>query len=170
MGEVQEEEPEHEAVVGPSGEATLHSSGSTPHVMFFFFRILCQNVLKKTLFSMYPSHLLPFSFLDRWIYWGGGSITLDKRGEGYQYLQSWIQVGGFPAQPEEEAWGLWVEVGLLYPLFLFFMWLFFHTATPMFPFWSFIAGVGFAEAGQLITWGGSQTRGGSPVLRNGRAS
>ena len=35
MGEVQEEEPEGEAVVGPSGEATLHSSGSMPPVIFF---------------------------------------------------------------------------------------------------------------------------------------
>ena len=34
VGEVEEDEPEGEAVVGPSGEATTHSSGSTPP--FFF--------------------------------------------------------------------------------------------------------------------------------------
>ena len=43
VGEVQEEEPEGEAVAGPSGKATLHSSGSTPPVVYFF-RILCLNV------------------------------------------------------------------------------------------------------------------------------
>ena len=61
-------------------------------------------------------------------------MTLDKRGGRFNTLQSWIQVGGFPVQPEEEAWGLLVEVGLLYPLFLLFMWLIFCSATPMFPF------------------------------------
>ena len=30
VGEVEEAEPEWEAVVGPSGEATTHSSGNTP--------------------------------------------------------------------------------------------------------------------------------------------
>ena len=34
IGEVEEDEPEGEAVVGPSGEATTHSSGSTP--LFYF--------------------------------------------------------------------------------------------------------------------------------------
>ena len=85
-------------------------------------------------------------------------------------LQSWIQVGGFPAWPEEEAQGLLVEEGLPYPLFLLFMWLFFCSATPMFPFWSFFTGLGFAEVGQLIMQGGSQIGGESPALRNGRAS
>ena len=34
IGEVEEDEPEGEAVMGPSGEATTHSSGST--TPFFF--------------------------------------------------------------------------------------------------------------------------------------
>ena len=42
MGDVQEEEPEDEAVAGPSGEAALHSSGSTPPVVVFF-----QNFVPK---------------------------------------------------------------------------------------------------------------------------
>ena len=50
VGEVEEEEPEGEAVAAPSGEATVHSSGNTPpvppilivinlcvHIFFFFF-------------------------------------------------------------------------------------------------------------------------------------
>ena len=36
IGEVEEDEPEGEGVVGPSGEATTHSSGSTPPFSFFF--------------------------------------------------------------------------------------------------------------------------------------
>ena len=35
VGDVQEEEPEGEAVVGPSGEATLHSLGSILPVIIF---------------------------------------------------------------------------------------------------------------------------------------
>ena len=35
VGEVEEEEPEGEAVVGPSGEATIHSSGITPSLLSF---------------------------------------------------------------------------------------------------------------------------------------
>ena len=35
VGEVEEDEPEGEAVVGPSGEATTHSLGSTPPLYFF---------------------------------------------------------------------------------------------------------------------------------------
>ena len=83
MGDVQKEEPEGEAVAGPSREAALHSSGSTLLVIFF------QNFVPKYIknlfpfFSIYPSHLLPFSFLDRWIYWGGGSMTLDKGERGH---------------------------------------------------------------------------------------
>ena len=60
VGEVEEDEPEGEAVVGPSGEATTHSSGSTP-LMFLFFE-LCIEILFKTFvvfFSTYPSH--PYS-------------------------------------------------------------------------------------------------------------
>ena len=39
VGEVEEEEPEGEAVVGPSGEATTHSSGNTPPVPLIFLVI-----------------------------------------------------------------------------------------------------------------------------------
>ena len=39
VGEVEEEEPEGEAVVGPSGEATVYSSGNTPPVPLIFLVI-----------------------------------------------------------------------------------------------------------------------------------
>ena len=42
---MQEEEPEGEAVVGPSREATLHSSGSTPPVVFFFQNYVLKFIL-----------------------------------------------------------------------------------------------------------------------------
>ena len=62
MGEVQEEEPEGEAVLGPSEEVALHSSGSTPPVMFcVFFQNLCQNVFKKT--SPFFQFIFPIFYL-----------------------------------------------------------------------------------------------------------
>ena len=52
VGEVKEAEPEGEAVVGPSGEATTHSSGSTPlHFFFnFFLNFALKYYLKPLLF------------------------------------------------------------------------------------------------------------------------
>ena len=35
VGKVEEEEPEDETVAGPSGEATIHSSGITPSLLSF---------------------------------------------------------------------------------------------------------------------------------------
>ena len=58
VGEVEEEEPEGEAVVGLSGEATTHSSGSTPPVFLFE---LCTEILFKTFCFSFP--FLFFSFL-----------------------------------------------------------------------------------------------------------
>ena len=44
FGEVEEAEPEGETVVGPSGQATTHSSGSTPSL---FFSEFCLNFAPK---------------------------------------------------------------------------------------------------------------------------
>ena len=52
MGEVVEEEPEGEAVVGPSREATAHSSGNTSPSLFFL-------VIKLYSF-FYRTHHHPF--------------------------------------------------------------------------------------------------------------
>ena len=59
IGEVKEEEPEGKAVVGPSREATTHSSGDTPP--FSFFLNFAQKDIENFLFSSsaYPSH--PYS-------------------------------------------------------------------------------------------------------------
>ena len=62
MGDVQEEESEGVAVVGPSGEAALHSSGSTLPAIIFS-RILCQNILRNNLFFFFNLSVPSFTFL-----------------------------------------------------------------------------------------------------------
>ena len=115
VGEVEEDELEGEAVVGPSWEATTHSSGSTP--LFYFVWILHRNIIQNfCLFSLtYPSPLFPSV---RWFCWGGSSQIANQGREDIDTLCSWVQVGGFPAWPEEEAQGLSIEVNLFYLPFL----------------------------------------------------
>ena len=52
VGEVEEAELEGETVVGPSGEATTHSSGSTPPLFFlnFVLNVAPKYYLKLLLF------------------------------------------------------------------------------------------------------------------------
>ena len=38
-------------------------------------------------------------------------MPCSKEEEEVEVLRSWVEVGGFPAQPEEEAKGLLTEVG-----------------------------------------------------------
>ena len=45
IGEVEEDEPEGEAVVGPGGEATTHSSGSTPPLFSIFFEFCTETFI-----------------------------------------------------------------------------------------------------------------------------
>ena len=49
-------------------------------------------------------------------------------------LRSWMEVGRFPARPEEEAWGLLIEVNLIYLPFLYLQQLF-GVLPPHFPFY-----------------------------------
>ena len=121
--------------------------------------------LKKNFFSIHPSHLLPPFFPGRWIYWGGGSMTLGKRWGGYQYFAKLYPGGGFPCTTWGGGMGAVSRGRFTLPSFLVVQLIFCCSATPMFPFWSFFAGVGLAEAGQLIMQGGLQTRGGSSALR-----
>ena len=74
-------------------------------------------------------------------------------------LYSWVQVGGVPAHPEEEAQGLLLEVSLfLSSLFLVSMWLStsFYIPTPVL---FHLLGVGSTEKGGCST-------GGSPEIRD----
>ena len=78
----------------------------------FFFRILCWNVFKKTLFFQfifcifYLSLFLADESTEEEAPW-----PLTKEEEDINTLQNWIQLGGFPTWPEEEAWGLLVDIG-----------------------------------------------------------
>ena len=61
MGKVQEEEPEGEDVAGSSGETTLHSSGSTPPLMFFFQNFVPKCIKKKPI--LFFQFILPIFYL-----------------------------------------------------------------------------------------------------------
>ena len=117
MGDVEEQEPEAEAVVGPSGEATAHSSGNTP---------LC---LSFTLLSIY-TYIFPFKHIIThlnliFFFWSishadeSESETEVRAGtkeeEDLGILRSWIEVGGIPALDEGEAQRLLQEVGSFFP-------------------------------------------------------
>ena len=119
VGEVEEEEPEGEAVVQPSGEPQHIVQVVHP----FFHSEFCTEIyFKKILFFFnlsFPS--LPLSYLTDKSSEEGASRLLTKEEEDIDTLQSWVQVGGFPAQPKEEAWGLLVEVGSLHPLLPLFL-------------------------------------------------
>ena len=97
MGEVQEEELEGEAVAGPSREATLHSSGSTPLVVFllFFQNFMPKYILKKT--SLFFQFILPIFYLSLFLTDESteeeAPQPLTKEEEDINTLQSWIQVG-----------------------------------------------------------------------------
>ena len=54
MGEVEEEEPESEAVAGPSGEATIHSSGITPSLLSFLLLLIYVYTYAYLFFSTHP--------------------------------------------------------------------------------------------------------------------
>ena len=59
---MEEEEPEGEAVMGPSGEVTVHSSGNTPPVPLILIVIsLCVHIFFFS-FSTSLLHILLLSF------------------------------------------------------------------------------------------------------------
>ena len=98
VGEVEEDEPVGEAGVGPSREATTHSSGSTPLFFFIFFLDFAQKYYLKLLFFFNLSFSsLPFSLLTDDSAEEGASRLLIKDKRDIDTLWSWVQVGGFPA-------------------------------------------------------------------------
>ena len=115
MGDVKEaEEPEGKAVVGPSGEAILHSSGNTPSflsfsLLLFYFFFFCKT-------SHQPFHcemglLFNLAFLSSsWSILHADESKSEeevkvetKEEEELGILQSWMEVGGLPALDEVEA-------------------------------------------------------------------
>ena len=88
-----------------------------------------------------------------------------KEEEDIDMLHSWMQVGGFPAQPEGDAWVLLLEVGLI--SFLFYMAFY----SPLYSYLHislsfYLSGVGPAEKGQFPVRGGPQDRSGRPMPGN----
>ena len=80
-------------------------------------------------------------------------------------LRSWMEVGGFPARPEEEAWGASTRSELLFPSLL----LGFHVAFYYFLFFSTPVLFHLSGAGFVVKHGCSLGRGpevgdGSPML------
>ena len=57
IGEVEEEEPEGDAVVGPRGEATTHSSGSTP-----LFSKFCAEIYLRKFWFFFLQLILPILY------------------------------------------------------------------------------------------------------------
>ena len=109
---MEEEEPEGEAVVGPSRETTAHSSGNTPPVPLIYpdinsyiYIILTYHYSSLTSFF---SFFLADEYADE-----EGSRPQTKEEEDIDMLCSWIQVVDFPAWPEEEAPGLLLEESFL---------------------------------------------------------
>ena len=96
IGEVEEDELEGEAVVGPSGEATTHSSGSTPPIFILFE--FCTEILFQTLvfffFNLSFSSLL-FSLLTDDSAEEEAPKLQTKQERDIDTLQSCMQVGSF---------------------------------------------------------------------------
>ena len=136
VGEVKEDEPGGEAMVGPSGEATTHSSCSTP-IFLPFFWILQRNIYLKLLFFFNPSFTsLLFSFLTDDLAEEAPKLST-KEERDIDTLWTWVQVEGFPAWPKEEAWGAVDRGKFILPSFLVAS-SDFCSAIPLFPFLTFL--------------------------------
>ena len=104
----EEEEPEGKVVAGPSGEAVVYSSGNIP--LFPFFHVISSTCLPLTSWLIL---LTDESDEEEEV------VTGTKEEQELGVVQSWMEVGGLPTLPEEEAQGLLCEV---FP-FLFFYFL-----------------------------------------------
>ena len=76
VGEVEEEEPEGEAVVGPSGEATIHSSGITPSLLSFLLLLL---IYAYTYAYFFSQHVLTVHFTPEFLAFFSWQMSLPMR-------------------------------------------------------------------------------------------
>ena len=113
-----EEELEGEVVVGPSRDAVVYSSGNIPLLFFLTNHFINYNIL---LHYWVNSHLESYFSLISWpILFAdesdeeGEVMAETKEEEDLGVVQSWMQVGGLPALPEEEVQGLLCEVSPLF--------------------------------------------------------
>ena len=124
-----EEEPEGEVVAGPSGEATVYSSGNIPLSLSLFstsfhqpyFTTFYYIILLHDWMDWHPESCLP---LTSWLILLTDEsdeekevVTWTKEEQELGVVQSWMEVGGLPALPEEESLGLLCKV---FPLLYFF--------------------------------------------------
>ena len=127
VGEMEEEEPEGEVVVGPSGEATVHSSGKTPPVPLILIVInLCAHIIYFNT-SLLHILLLGFPHFFSWL-----MSPLMRRcphpKPRRRRILTFCIVGckwGFPAYLEEETLGIcwrWVHslVSFCFPVHMVF--------------------------------------------------
>ena len=111
MGDVEEEELEGETVVGPSGEATAHSSGSTPPIPFISHVI---NLYMYILSFISTSFFWSISYADESE--SETEVRVEtKEEEDLEILRSWMEVGGITALDEGEAKRLLQEVSSSFP-------------------------------------------------------
>ena len=102
---MEEEEPEGETVVGPSGEATAHSSGNTPHIPFI------SPVINSYMYIFFNISLPLFNLF---FFLADESADEEvprhqtKKEEDIDMLHSWMQVGGLlPNLRERHGGSCW---------------------------------------------------------------
>ena len=126
------ERPQHTVLV-------LH----TPFFLLISFE-LCTKILFQNFFfcfsSTYPSCSYSFLLLSDDSAEEEAPKLQTKEERDIDTLLSWVQLGGFPAQPEEEEWGLLIEVNLIY-LFYLYLQVTFCSATPLFAFYFLFMGL-----------------------------
>ena len=97
----------------------------------------------------------------------GEARLLTKEEEEVDVLQSWVEAGGFPAHPEEEAKGLLAEVSP-FPCLLTYYWSF----SPNLAFslcivyLSLLLGIEIIRTSQQEVGGSAEVRGGSAAFGN----
>ena len=164
VGKVEEDEPEGEAVAGPSGEATIQSSGITPSLLSFLLLLIYMYTyayifFQHILVAHFTPEFLPCLFLADESTDEETHRPKSKGEEDVDTLYSWVQVGG---SCSNRGGGVGASVGsksylLLFLWFLFGFLLLFYTPTPVL---FHLLGVGSTEKGRCPT-------GGSPEIRNG---
>ena len=166
VGKVEEEEPEGETVVGPSGEDTIHSSGITPSLLSFLLLLIYPYTYA---YFFLNTSLLHISLLSFSLFFLADKSTDEeisrprtKEEEDVDTLHSWVQVGRFPAHLEEEAQGLLLEVSLFSPPSFWFWFLCGFLLLSYIPtsVLFHLLGVGSTEKGRC-------PMGGNPEIRNG---
>ena len=164
VAKVEEEEPEDEAVAGPSDEATIHSCGITPSLLSFLLLL----IYAYTYAYCFSQHLLAAHFTPEFLPFFLAYESTDeeisrprtKEEEDVDTLQSWVQVGGFLLIWRRRCGGLLLEVSLFSsPSFWFLCGFLLISYIPS-PVLFALLGIGSTEKG-------GHPMEGNPEIRNG---